>query len=112
VALDGALKKFHQKRKRKIRVIVFRFFFVLFLSGQKNCGVGNHAFFRPMNKIVFFLLFFFYLHMVLRDEEKNFLKFFLDNFLKRFFLACVCVAQKRDYFFLVFLFFSSNIEGN
>jgi len=50
--------------------------------------------------------------MVLRDEEKNFLKFFLDNFLKRFFLACVCVAQKRDYFFLVFLFFSSNIEGN
>ena len=85
MALDGALKKFHQKRKRKIRVIVFRFFFVLFLSGQKNCGVGNHAFFRPMNKIVFFLLFFFYLHMVLRDEEKNFLKFFLDNFLKRFF---------------------------
>ena len=74
VALDGALKKFHQKRKRKMRVIVFSFF-VLFLSGQEKCGVGNHAFFRPMNKIVFFSS-FFYLHMVLREEEKFFLKFF------------------------------------
>ena len=45
VALDGALKKFHQKRKRKMRVIVFSFV-VLFLSGQEKCGVGNHAFFQ------------------------------------------------------------------
>ena len=51
-------KNFIKKEREKLGLSCLEFFFVLFLSGQKNCGVGNHAFFRPMNKIVFFLLFF------------------------------------------------------
>ena len=52
------LSKNFIKKEREKWGLSFLVFFVLFLSGQEKCGVGNHAFFRPMNKIVFFFFFF------------------------------------------------------
>jgi len=53
VALDGALKKLIKKEREKFVEILFNFC-CAFIFLPRKIVVGNHAFVRPMNKIVIF----------------------------------------------------------